>query len=164
MSNLNNFKKRVNSIVKSATSVRDKIQSELVLSFEQYAEHGNTQFLAILLNAVNGTRTLPMNQVLRYITAHVNVSVKNDKKTNTLTVKKVSKNASIEYNVPTVNWYEFGNATKVTDFDLQKSLKSVLNNYQNALTKQERKIVNKHDSDKLAAIVNSAIDNLKAAS
>tara|TARA_X000001382_G_scaffold123689_1_gene107681 strand:- start:3227 stop:3715 length:489 start_codon:yes stop_codon:yes gene_type:complete len=162
MSNLNNFKKRVNSIVKSATSVRDKIQSELVLSFEQYAEHGNTQFLAILLNAVNGTRTLPMNQVLRYITAHVNVQVKNDKKTNTLTIKKVSKNAAIEYNVPTVNWYEFGNATKVTDFDLQKSLKSVLNNYQNALNNSDRKVVNKHDSDKLAAIIASELANLAA--
>ena len=162
MSNLNNFKKRVQTIVKNATSVRDKIQAELVLSFEQYAEHGNTQFLAILLNAVNGTRTLPMNQVLRYITAHVNVQVKNDKKTNTLTVKKVSKNAAIEYNVPTVNWYEFGNATTITDFDLQKSLKSVLNNYQKALDNSERKVVNNHDSDKLAAIIASELANLAA--
>jgi len=129
------YKRKLNSVLKSAKTQRDNVQELIIAGLEQYSEHGSCNYLTMLVQGCIGVRSLPTRSITAYIQAHANVTWAK-LKDGTDGYKKKGK--GVEVSMPDVTWYDWeGNNhnTVATEFDVLKAIHSLKKRYDKAVEK-----------------------------
>jgi len=128
-----NFKSKLASVIKSAKTQRDNVQSIISFGLSHFKQHEDACYLTQALNAAIGVKSLPTVTLKDYIKEHANL-VWQKGKDDKLQFKKEGKDVKVT--MPTVAWYEWdgGKHNKVTtDMDVMAQTKALLKRIQAGL-------------------------------
>lgn len=120
-----NFKSQLNSLVKSTTTQRDKLQALIVFGLERFADNGDTTYLTMAMVAVMQVRSFRTETLKGYITDHAPLSFKKEKNTYKFTKLKGYANELLK---PIEGvWYERDNKGEATpDIDVLVRTKNMI--------------------------------------
>lgn len=134
MAKTQSFKARVANVMKSAKSVRGKVQAFVVEALEHYAEHGDTEYLTQLMEATIGVNFLRTNTLKAFIKDHANVTWVKTADKKRMVFKKIGKQ-EVAVKEVTTNWYEFNNEGNAKpDMNLESRIRSLITATKNAIT------------------------------
>lgn len=138
-----NFGGKLSGVIRSATSMRAKLQNLMLFGMEHYAKNGDTGYLDRCMESCVGVAALPTQKMKVFIQEHANVSWKEveiksgkDKGKKVRVFKKRGKEAT--YKEPTINWWEFSVAGDAQpDMDVAASVISLIKRI-------DKKLADKH--------------------
>lgn len=127
-----NFTRVLGAVVKGATRQRDVLQQLIIFALAHFAEHGNTHYLTVTLNACIGVKSLPTKTMKEFIQAHANVTW--TKTTDgTMVFRKQGKD--IQVTMPTTLWYDFSKSHQAApDLDVVARIKSLATAIEHAIS------------------------------
>lgn len=121
----NNFTSKLNSIIKSAKTMRDNGQTLLEFGFTAYMAEGDTGYLTRTVAACVGVKSLNTAVMTSYIEHVANIKL-NKAKDGTLSFKKATKGEQPTVKPTTIAWYDFEKSEAVvTELDVARVLASL---------------------------------------
>jgi len=120
------FNASLNSVVKSAKTMRDNAQSLIDFGFVQYVETGDSGYLSRIAAACVGVKSLNTNAMIGYIESIANVKM-NKAKDGSHVFKKTGKGEQPTIKPYTIAWYEFETTPPATgDFDVAAKILAII--------------------------------------
>lgn len=120
-----NFKSQLNSLVKSTTTQRDKLQALIEFGFDKFAENGDTTYLTMAMCAVMSVRSFRTETLKNYITDHCPLKFMKEK--NAYKFKKLKNAENKLLKEVTTVWYEHDKKGEaVPDIDVIMRAKNML--------------------------------------
>ena len=132
------FNQVLASISRSGKSLRNNVQTAVVMALDHYAKHGDTAYLNKLMEVAQATRAIRTATLKAFIQAHANVSYVKAKDGS-----KVFKKQGKEVQVKEVAspWWEYNKQGEATpDFDVLAQAKAFATRLQKALEGEGRKV------------------------
>jgi hypothetical protein len=141
-----NFKAQLSVVVKADRSLRTQVQDLIVFGFREYADNQNSNWLSDLIVAdLRGMRTKAIQEYIEENTDLVLTKMKDGE----ARFKREAREG-FEFAMPTVPWYEYSNAGKVSVIDPVISLNSLIRKLEHAESTEDDKKVLK-DGTKVQA-------------
>ena len=153
---LTQFKTKLSSIVKRLRTASEDIETLARVALTQFANHGDTSYIEMLVNQVKGTRVPRSGTLKDYIKNHANVVFKDNGQGDFKVTKKGK--GPIEVNMPADQdrWYNFNNDGQATpDKEFPKLLQGVITTFEKAM--ENGKAKTSSDVDMLLAKVKSEL-------